>query len=181
MVEHDPVVLFERAAGNATELAGRVTPEQLGDPTPCRDWSVADLLAHMAGGTSYLLGALGVDHEPPGSDVAAYRAAVARCVEELRRPGALERRCTSPAGFEWSIAEAAAGTCMDQLVHTWDLAVATGQDSTLDAELTDACVGMFLPHMPEIGRRAGIVGPAVPVADDASPQDRLLGAMGRQP
>jgi hypothetical protein len=47
--------------------------------------------------------------------------------------------------------------------------------------LVDAIVAMFLPQMPEIGREAGIVGPEVPVADGASPQDRLLGAMGRRP
>jgi hypothetical protein len=40
---------------------------------------------------------------------------------------------------------------------------------------------MFLPGMPEIGRQAGIVGPEVPLASDASAQDRLLGAMGRRP
>ena len=40
---------------------------------------------------------------------------------------------------------------------------------------------MFLPAMPGIGRRAGLVGPEVPVPADASAQDRLLGAMGRQP
>jgi hypothetical protein len=40
---------------------------------------------------------------------------------------------------------------------------------------------LFLPQMPDIGRSAGIVGPEVVVPDDASPQDCLLGAMGRQP
>jgi hypothetical protein len=40
---------------------------------------------------------------------------------------------------------------------------------------------MFLPQMPERGRAAGLVGPAVPVPDDASPQERLLAAMGRRP
>lgn len=87
----------------------------------------------------------------------------------------------SPAGFEWSIGEAAAGTAMDQLVHTWDLAVAMGVAATLDAGVTDAVVSMFLPQMPEMGRQAGIVGPAVEVADGASSQDVLLGAMGRDP
>ena len=181
MVDQDPVALFERAAGDAVALAATVTPSQLGDPTPCSDWTVAELLEHMAGGTSYLLGALEIDHRAPGTDAEAYRAAVTRCVEELRRPGTLERRCMSPANFEWSIAEATAGTFMDQLVHTWDLATAIGADTTLDPELTQACVDMFLPHMPEIGRHAGIVGPAVAVANDASAQVRLLGAMGRQP
>jgi uncharacterized protein (TIGR03086 family) len=87
----------------------------------------------------------------------------------------------SPLGFEWTVGEATAGTFMDNLVHTWDLAVATGQDPTLDTDLVDACVALFLPDMPERGRAAGIVGPAVAVPEDASPQDRLLGAMGRRP
>ena len=87
----------------------------------------------------------------------------------------------SPAGFEWSIGEAVAGTAMDQLVHTWDLAVAIDGDRSLDPELAEACVAMFMPQMPEIGRAAGFVGPEVAVATDASAQDRLLGAMGRHP
>jgi uncharacterized protein (TIGR03086 family) len=180
-VEYDPIALFERAANNAVGVAGKVDASQLGAPTPCLEWTVAQLLEHMAGGTSYLLDALGVAHERPGTDADAYAAAVARSVAELRQPGALERRCMSPAGFEWSIAEATAGTFMDQFVHTWDLAMATGQDATLDDDLAEACVVMFLPAMPEIGRRAGLVGPEVAVPADASAQDRLLGAMGRDP
>jgi hypothetical protein len=70
---------------------------------------------------------------------------------------------------------------MDALIHTWVLATATGQDSSLDVELVAACTAMFLPDMPEWGRAAGIVGPAVEVPPDASGQDRLLGAMGRRP
>ena len=95
--------------------------------------------------------------------------------------GALQQRCISPAGFEWSVAEAAAGTAMDQLIHTWDLAVAIGEDRHLDPEVVEAAVEMFLPQMPEIGRQAGLVGPEVPVSADASYQHRLLGAMGRDP
>ena len=83
--------------------------------------------------------------------------------------------------FERSAGEAAAGTAMDQLVHTWDLAVAIGGDRTLDPELAETCVAMFVPQMPEIGRAAGFVGPEIPVPADASAQDRLLAAMGRQP
>ncbi len=77
--------------------------------------------------------------------------------------------------------EAAAGTAMDQLIHTWDLAVALGTDRTLDPAVAAAVAEMFLPHMPEMGRQAGFVGAAVKVADDAAAQDRLLGAMGRHP
>jgi uncharacterized protein (TIGR03086 family) len=175
----DPVVLFERSAGGAAELARTVRDDQRSLPTPCTEWDVAALLAHMSGGMEYVHGALGSG----GAGVAAWpnAAAVAACVDALAGPGALDRRCMSPAGFEWSVAEAAAGTAMDQLVHTWDLAVALDVDRSLDPELTEAIVAMFLPAMPEVGRQAGFVGPEVAVADGASAQDRLLGAMGRDP
>lgn len=176
----DPLTMFERAAAGAADRIASVEPAQRAAATPCSEWDVDALLEHMAGGPAYLLAAL--DRPVPTvTDVASYRDAAAACSAALREPGALDRRCQSPAGFEWSVAEATAGTAMDQLVHTWDLAVATGGDRTLDPEVVDAVVAMFLPQMPEIGRSAGIVGPAVSVADDASAQDRLLAAMGRQP
>ncbi len=171
--------MYERAAGDAAALARRVDSRQHTLPTPCAEWDVGALLEHLAGGSAYLLDAVGGD---PG-EAAAWpdASAVAAVVARLRDPGALERRSMSPAGFEWSAAEAAAGTAMDQLIHTWDLAVAVGDDPTLDSGVVEAVVAMFLPAMPDIGREAGIVGPAVAVADDASAQDRLLGAMGRDP
>ena len=85
-------------------------------------------LTHMIGGTDYLGGILGIEPGAARADDGGYRDAVAQCVEALHAPGALDRRCMSPAGFEWSVAEATAGTAMDQLVHTWDLAVAIGAD-----------------------------------------------------
>jgi hypothetical protein len=109
------------------------------------------------------------------------QTAVDACAKALRRPGSLEQRCMSPAGFEWSMAEAAAGTAMDQLIHTWDLAVAVDAERKLDGDLVDGVVGMFLPQMPEVGRQAGLVGPLVLVAAEASAQSWLLGAMGRNP
>jgi uncharacterized protein (TIGR03086 family) len=162
-------------------MVAAVDPAQRHAPTPCTEWDVDALLAHMVGGTGYLANALGIVLPAVSTDAISYGAAVARCVDGLRAPGALEGRCQSPAGFEWSVGEAAAGTAMDQLVHTWDLAVAIGGDRRLDPEVVDAIVAMFLPQMPAIGRQAGIVGPEVAVPASAPPQDRLLGAMGRQP
>jgi uncharacterized protein (TIGR03086 family) len=170
--------MYECAASNAAVMAGRVQPDQRSLPTPCSEWDVAALLKHMSAGALYLMGAMGLaDTGPTWPDYAAVNA----CANALCRPGALEQRCVSPAGFEWSVAEAAAGTAMDQLIHTWDLAVAVGADRKLDGDLVDAAVGMFLPKMPEVGRQAGLVGPAVPVPAGASAQSRLLGAMGRNP
>jgi uncharacterized protein (TIGR03086 family) len=176
----EPVVMFERAAAGAVAKVAGVGADQWQASTPCTEWDVRQLVDHMQGGPAYLLSALGAG-PPAAIGEQSYRAAVSSCLEALREAGALERRCMSPAGFEWRVAEAAAGTAMDQLVHTWDLAVATGQDRELDAEVVDAVVATFLPDTPAVGRAAGIVGPAVAVPEGASAQDRLLGAMGRRP
>ena len=175
----DPIEMFERAASRAAMLARSVDASQSSQATPCSQWDVSALLHHMAGGCDYLLAAVGGGPSPtkPWPD----QEAVESCVAALREPGALDRRCMSPAGFEWAVAEAAAGTAMDQLIHTWDLAVAIGQDRRMDPELAEAIVEMFLPQMPEIGRQAGFVGPEVAVSAGAPAAHRLLAAMGRNP
>jgi uncharacterized protein (TIGR03086 family) len=179
----DPVDLFARATRHAESVMGHVTPDQLAGPTPCSEWTVQALVDHMVGGTDYLLSALAGTRPRPrtGTSVDDYRGGVARALTGLREPGALGRTCQSPLSFEWTVGQAVAGTFMDQLIHTWDLATATGQDATLDPELVAVCSAMFLPDMPEMGRASGLVGPAVDVPADASPQAKLLGAMGRQP
>jgi uncharacterized protein (TIGR03086 family) len=183
MDDFDRVALYAAASARAVAVAAEVRPDQLGDPTPCSAWSVQDLLDHLVAGTDSLRSAmLGTAPQPrAGTTAAEYRAGVEACVDGLRDPGALTRTCLSPLGFEWSVLDAAGGTFMDVLVHTWDLAVATGQDATLDPALVEACTALFLPEMPERGRAAGIIGPAVEVPAEAPAQDRLLGALGRQP
>src|SRR5262245_27565819 len=121
-------MLFDRAAHDAVVLVEQVGPDQGDAPTPCTEWDVHALVEHMGGGTQYLATALGVTAPAAGTDAESYGKAVAVFTDALAVPGALERRCMSPAGFEWSVAEATAGTAMDQLVHTWDLAVAIGAD-----------------------------------------------------
>jgi uncharacterized protein (TIGR03086 family) len=179
----DPVTLYRAATDRAIAVADAVRPDQLGSPTPCTEWTVQQLIDHLVGGTEYLLSATtgGEPAQRLHTTAADLRVGVADVLKALTIPGALERTCTSPLGFEWPVSQAVAGTFMDVLIHTWDLTRATGQDDKLDPDLVDACTAMFLPEMPERGRDAGIIGPAVEVDDDASPQDRLLAAMGRHP
>lgn len=183
MSQPEPVDLYRRAATDAVRVAAGVRPDQLDVSTPCADWTVQDLLDHLVGGTRYLGAALAGTEPtaPTGTTVEDFRSGVEECLQGLAEQGALSRTCMSPLGFEWNVLEATAGTFMDLLIHTWDLAAATDQSRDLDSELVDACTAMFLPDMPDRGRAAGIVGPAVTVPDDAGAQDRLLAAMGRTP
>jgi uncharacterized protein (TIGR03086 family) len=180
MTNVDPVDLYRRAAERAIGVATLVEPGQLGDPTPCSAWSVQDLLDHLTGGTEYLLGALEQREPAPrhGTTAADYGTGVATVLEGLAAPGALDRMCMSPLGFEWPVGQAVAGTFMDVLIHTFDLARATGQDERLDPELVEVCVAMFLPDMPERGRKAGIIGPAVQVGPDAGVDELVDAAFG---
>ena len=65
-------------------------------------------------------------------------------------------------------------------MHTWDLARATGQDETLDAETCAAMLAGMEP-MDEVLRASGQYGPRVEVPDDADPQTKLIGFIGRDP
>ncbi len=179
----DPVVLFRAATDRAIVVVEAVRPDQHASPTPCSEWTVRQLIDHLVDGTAYLLSAAAGREvvRSAQSTGAGYRRGVANVLKALELPEAMERTCISPLGFEWPVSQAVAGTFMDVLIHTWDLARATGQDEKLDPDLVEACSAMFLPEMPERGRAAGIVGSAVDVGDDAPPQDRLLAAMGRQP
>ena len=68
----------------------------------------------------------------------------------------------------------------DVFMHTWDLARATGQDETLDAE---TCAEMLagMEPMDEMLRASGQYGPRVAVPDDADPQTKLIAFIGRDP
>jgi uncharacterized protein (TIGR03086 family) len=179
----DPLLLYRAATDRAAEVVEAVRGNQLGWPTPCSEWTVQQLIDHLVGGAEYLLAAAsGAEPVPSeGAPRTDYRMCVDRVLTALELPGAMERVCVSPLGFDWSVADAVAGTFMDVLIHTWDLARATGQDEQLDTRLVGACASMFLPEMPRRGREAGIVGPEVPLGQGASSQDRLLAAMGRTP
>lgn len=68
--------------------------------------------------------------------------------------------------------------------HTWDLARALGVDAELDQQVAAAVLGPIqdaLPAQPR-GEEVGIpFGPVVPVADDASSYEQLVGWLGRDP
>ena len=46
----DIVRLHERALDETARLVGGVRPDQMDLPTPCSDWDVRTLIAHLVGG-----------------------------------------------------------------------------------------------------------------------------------
>jgi uncharacterized protein (TIGR03086 family) len=68
----------------------------------------------------------------------------------------------------------------DVLIHTWDLARASGLDEALDpaevARMLDA-----IHDVDAMLRESGHYGPKIEVATDADAQTRLIAFLGRQP
>ena len=167
-----------RRAGDWTSRLVVNTPD-LSAATPCDDWTVRDLLNHMIDTQRYFAGAArGEDVSPPGPNppdvlgddpAAAVQRTRADVEDAFSRDGVIEK--TGPAlGIAFS----------DLLVHSWDLARATGQDDTMPAGLADASYELIHGKFTDDQRR-GMFKPELPVGPDASAQDRLLAYTGRSP
>ena len=162
MSADDPVMLFEQATARAATVMAGVSADQLHEPTPCADWDVQQLIDHMVGGTDYLLAALAGEAPPErsGRDGRRLRArARASCASGCGRREVWTGRACRRSASSGRSHRPSPGRSWTTLIHTWDLATATGQDAALDPELVDACIAMFLPDMPERGRASGLVGP----------------------
>ena len=78
------------------------------------------------------------------------------------------------------------GSAIDMLVtpdvfmHSWDLARASGQSITLDADYSAGLLA-GMEGIEEVLRSSGHYGPRVTVADDADVTTRLMAFIGRDP
>jgi uncharacterized protein (TIGR03086 family) len=81
----------------------------------------------------------------------------------------------------YSLEQAVATFCIgDVLVHTWDLARATGLDEAIDAdEVHPLYEGM--QSIDDLLRQSGQYGPRVEVPGDADEQTMLIAFTGRRP
>lgn len=174
------------AATFGQRVAG-VGPDLWGAPTPVPEWTVSDVVDHLIAWFSGFL-SMGSDvslpEGPPvaADPVAAWDHRVAAVQALLDDPSTADRSFALPPHVpETPLAVAIARFyTADVFMHTWDLARATGQDDRLDENLCRALYEGMLPLDAAL-RQSGQYGPRVPVPDDASWQDRLLGYIGRDP
>jgi uncharacterized protein (TIGR03086 family) len=177
-MEQDVLDLYRRAsAWTSDKVTGAV--QQLGAPTSCDEWDVRTLMNHMLQTQRYFVGAArGEDVSPPSSTppdlvsddpVADFARARAETLRTFEEPGVIER--TGPAlGIAFS----------DQLLHGWDLATSTAQDAMMPTGLPDAAYALIYGRFTD-EQRKGVFKPAIEIAPNASPQDKLLAYTGRDP
>ena len=182
---------FATVAAGFTARVEAVPAAAWEQPAPCEGWVARDVVRHLVewlSGPGFLLGTFGVEtgpipsvEEDPAAAWAVVRDAIQRSLDD---PAVATRTedCGPPGRL--SLDAAVAMTCTpDVLIHTWDLARATGLDEGLDPDEVHrswAGVGGLPPEVDEAMRASGHYAVAVAVADDADEQTRLLAFMGRE-
>jgi uncharacterized protein (TIGR03086 family) len=175
-----------RIAAEFTRRVVGVPPGGWDAPAPVEGWVARDVVRHLvewfpaflqAGAGIQLEGGPSVDQDPVGA-WKAHRDAVQALLDD---PATTARTLSNRHTGELPLDEAVDRFyTMDVFMHTWDLARATGQDERLDP---DKCAELLAGMEPfeEAMRASGQYGPRVDVPDDADPQTRLLGFIGRNP
>jgi uncharacterized protein (TIGR03086 family) len=183
----DITMLHRRALDATGAIVAGIRPDQWDAPTPCEGWDVRALANHVVSGNLWAAElAAGrtiedvgdrLDGDVLGDDpVKAFEASAGAAAAAFEAPGALDAPCAVSYGpVPGSVY--AGHRFADVLIHGWDLAAATGQDTRLDPALVDACWEVLTPQL-EALQSSGAFGTARDPAG-SSPQERLLAALGR--
>ena len=183
----DTLKLLERTFESTGQTLAAVGPDQLSDPTPCPEWDVRALLDHVIGVVAGFGAAAARESAPPApvevgdEPLAVYQSVARDTLDAWNRPGALEGTCTIGHGLTVPAGVAAGINILDTLVHGWDIARATGQDTTLDPELAAAALEIARQVVSDDIRQSGAFGPPVPLSGPASPTAELVAFLGRRP
>jgi uncharacterized protein (TIGR03086 family) len=177
----DPIEPLDRTFQHAQRVIAGITPDQYDNPTPCSEWNVRQVLEHVMGVVDGMGRALagsersqfvlaadpGVQFEQIAADtIAAWRA-----------DGVLDQVVHLGAGPMPGRVYANINL-LDTATHSWDLAIATGQDAALpDGVAVAAYEASLMIVSPEL--RRGRFGPEVAAPDGADPTQRLVAFLGR--
>ena len=191
-VEGDPVNWFERALRNVHGYVAGVRPDQWDHPTPCTEWNVRDLVNHLVGNNLWFANALGGRPEEaegegsyPGGDLlgddplAVYDRSMEAAMRALQAPEALTRVYQ----ISWGDVTGEVFTgehFVDCFIHGWDLAKATGQDTTLEPDLVKAAYDILEPGNGQPTAESVYQFEVLDAPSDADLQTRLLARAGRE-
>lgn len=198
--------IFGASLATAGDVIAAVTPDRLGDPTPCTEFTVRDLLGHLVGMVDRLTG-IGRGENPftapprEGVPDAGWQAAWQDAVDKYVAVWSDDAAMAVPSPLPWVSGtgrEVVAMFVTELTIHTWDLATAIGMTPAWDeAALTLAGqgVGTGMPAKnryetfaaikaqlpPELAALPDPFIDAVDIADDAPLIDRIVAWSGRQP
>lgn len=182
---------FGPAAARMTALAENIRDEQLDGRTPCPDYTVGGLLAHVLGlSLAFRLAADKAgsplqDQAPAPAELPPnWRAELPVRLTELAAAWQQESAwdgMTKVGGVDLPGAVAGQVGLNELVVHGWDLAKATGQPYDVDGVTAEASFTSLTVLVPQLPTDGGPFGPPVTVPDDAPVIERAIGLTGRDP
>jgi uncharacterized protein (TIGR03086 family) len=143
----DPRPLFATAYATAGKVIAGTRTDQHAQPTPCHDYNVGGLLGHLRG-VAERVAAVGRGDdatfdsaEPPPAPADGDHAHWWEQAGHTIQAAWSDQRLTDTITLPWAQipgATALAGYISEITVHSWDLAVATGQEVSWDDEVVQA-------------------------------------------
>lgn len=172
---------------HTTKIVSGVRADQLDGPTPCDEWELRALLAHTIGVVMNMgRGACGAElldsvnavtlADDPGTQ---FRTEADRTLAAWIAHGP-DGEVNIGAG-PMPVSAALSINVLDTATHSWDIARATGQDADLPDVLATTALTVAQGVVSDETRGFAGIHPAVTVADDAGPTDRLVAFLGRRP
>ena len=191
MLINDLLALHRTAVRTSVEIVSQVSVDDLGKPTPCSEWTLAELLAHMtaqhhgfAAAARGEGGDLAAWEVPAGSrPVADYAEAAEDVLAAFAEPEVPQREFELPEfGARFPAMQAIGFHLIDYVVHGWDVARSLGLDYRLAPELAEPAlrIALAVPDGESRLKPGAPFGPAL-AADDEDPLNRVLTALGRSP
>ncbi|GGB25950.1 TIGR03086 family protein [Flexivirga endophytica] len=164
------LALAERAIAHLDRVLGSLTPADLDRQSPCPDWKVRDVLAHVAGTASALadfartgLRELPEEALPLDDPINNTQQAIRETRDALAEQSEHTKSAAGDVAVEFT-------------THAWDL------DPEIDIpEDLAADVRAFVSPLVTDDLRQQFFAPEAPLATDASAGDRLLAFLGRDP
>lgn len=186
----DPRPLLTAALDQLDRQVAAFGPGELSRPTPCDDFDVAKLLAHLTAVLRKLTLVRGggdmTTVPDPAIDVAGHEADAlrrARIDFEAAWLPADDAELAADYTLAWGTmtgTELLDAYTHEFTAHAWDLAQAHGNAPDLDPALAEAALDWFGSNVSPDGRgEGGPFGSPIPVADEADAYTRLAGYLGR--
>jgi uncharacterized protein (TIGR03086 family) len=184
----EPIDALEMSWKPGASLVAGLRPADLAAPTPCAGWDVRALLNHTLGEAQMMTEVNnGMTSSNDHGDLVGDGADLVAAWDTIAQDNVTSWRASGLDGDRsYFYGTFPATACViinlgEVLLHSWDLARATGQPYEVDAELAGAVYGLY-SAIPLDGQRAGgIFGPEVVIPESASIGDRMLGLLGRTP
>ncbi len=173
--------LMQRALDYARAALDTITPADLDRPTPCTDWTLAGLLAHMDDALDAFaeaaIGSVGLRSAAPAPLAVRVQGLQTKACSLLTAWMNATTAYVDLAGHPIPVDVVARLAALEIAVHGWDVGATTGRGTPLPDRLAEGLLPMALQVALEGDDR---FAPPVPVTRDAATSDHVLALLGRR-